>query len=306
MQLPEILKLKLEEIFENASLKVLREARESLSSHYRLGSVSPFEDEAKRLAYLGARLPATYAACSKVLSQINLAGHVLDLGAGPGTASWAAYELFPDIAKVTLIEKSQHAIDLGKVIAEKHPKLKNANWMHQDLSKPFPKADAVILSYVLTELNSAKNVLSACYEAAPLILIIEPGTPKGFQDILVYRKHLLELGAKILAPCPHAHRCPIVGNDWCHFAARVERSRIHRLLKSGTLGHEDEKFCYLIASKEPAQTPSNRIIRRPIKNSGHIRLTLCTESGEIEERCFSKKDKELYRKAKKSEWGDGL
>lgn len=306
MQLPELLQSKIEEIFENTSLKGLRDARESLSLEYRKGATSPFDNEAKRLAYLGARMPATFAACTKVLSQVNLSGHLLDLGAGPGTASWAALELFPNIEKVTLIEKNRHAIELGKILGEVHPKLKDANWVEQTLDQDLPKGDAAILSYVLTEIKDPKRVLSNCFDAAPMLLIIEPGTPRGFEAILTYRKYLLELGANILAPCPHAHQCPIMKSDWCHFSARVERNRIHRELKTGTLGYEDEKFCYLIASKVSKPQFSKRIIRRPIRKSGHILMTLCSESGKIEESCFSKKDKDLYRKVKKSEWGDSL
>ena len=37
-----------------------------------------------------------------------------------------------------------------------------------------------------------------------------------------------EAGANILAPCPHARPCPLAAPDWCHFSARVARSRLHR------------------------------------------------------------------------------
>jgi ribosomal protein RSM22 (predicted rRNA methylase) len=75
-------------------------------------------------------------------------------------------------------------------------------------------------------------------------------------------------------------------------------------LKEGSLGYEDEKFCYLIASKTPGALFSNRIIRHPLKQSGHVRLTLCTDQGKIEEKTISRKDKSLYRQARDSEWGD--
>lgn len=304
MQLPKELQLKIEEKFEKAPLKTLATARESLTSDYQKGSSSPFDDEGKRLAYLGARMPATYAACAKVLSQTNLYGHILDLGAGPGTASWAAFELFPDIDRVTLIERSADAIQLGKELAEGHPMLRRADWKRQSLDAPLPKADVAILSYVLNELRDVRPLLVSCLKAAPLIVIVEPGTPKGFSDILKYREDLLNLGAEIHAPCPHAYQCPIQKNDWCHFSVRVERSRIHRLLKTGTLGYEDEKFCYLIVSQAKKASKLRRVIRRPLKKSGHVLLTLCSHEGKIEETCFSKKEKVDYRKAKKSDWGD--
>lgn len=306
MQLPEALQSAIDQILENTPQAVLRKARESLSQDYREGRTSPFADEAKRLAYLGARMPATYAAVRKVLENISLSGSVLDMGAGPGTASWAAADLFPALEKITLIEKSSEAIALGKTLAASHPVLQKASWIHQSIGEPIPKADAAILSYVLSELSEPMVVVEACWEAVPLLILIEPGTPKAFQLMRKIRERLIDLKAYIVAPCPHALGCPIQGADWCHFAARVERTRLHRLLKEGSLGYEDEKFSYLIASKTPALPVSNRILRHPLKQSGHVRLTVCTDSGKIEEKTISRKHKELYRQARDSNWGNKI
>lgn len=78
------------------------------------------------------------------------------------------------------------------------------------------------------------------------LVVVEPGTPRGFQQILEARTQALASGAAILAPCPHDATCPMQGSDWCHFAARVERSRTQRQLKGGELGWEDEKFSYVV------------------------------------------------------------
>lgn len=306
MQLPEELQSAIDQILENAPQAALRKARESLSQDYREGRTSPFADEAKRLAYLGARMPATYAAVRKVLENVALSGSLLDIGAGPGTASWAAVDLFPALEKITLIEKSPEAIALGKTLAASHPVLQKGSWIHQSVTEPIPTADAAILSYVLSELNEPMIAVEKCWEAAPLLILIEPGTPKVFQLMRKIRERLIGLKAHIVAPCPHALGCPIQGGDWCHFAARVERTRLHRLLKEGSLGYEDEKFCYLIASKTPAVPFSSRIIRRPLKQSGHVRLTVCADSGKIEEKTISRKKKELYRQARDSDWGSKM
>ncbi|MBX7067030.1 MAG: small ribosomal subunit Rsm22 family protein [Parachlamydiales bacterium] len=303
MQLPSEIQTTIESFFENVSTTVLRKARESLTSTYKEGGASPFDDEAKRLAYLGARMPATYAAVRKALENVRLTGHLLDLGAGPGTASWAALDLFPDLEKITLIEKNAKAIELGKTLARFHPILKNGNWIQQVLNGPIPNADSAILSYVLNELDSPEKIVENVWNAVNTIVIIEPGTPKAFQLVKKLREQLIQMNAHIIAPCPHALACP---NDWCHFSARVERTRLHRLLKEGTLGFEDEKFCYLIASKSPGPSFSNRIIRHPNKQSGFVRLSLCTEEGTLIEKTVSKKDKQFYRQARDSEWGDVL
>lgn len=299
MQLPENIQLAINRYFENVSPLSLRKAREALSRNYKEGGVSPFSDEARRLVYLGARMPATFAAVVKVLQNITLKGHLLDLGAGPGTATMAAMALFPDLEKITLVEQNREAIALGQSLFP----LDHAAWLNQSLSQPLPKADAAILSYVIGELSSPEKVVENCWNAVDLLIIIEPGTPKAFQLMKKVRELLLKKEGQIVAPCPHALACP---NDWCHFSARVERSRIHRLLKDGSLGHEDEKFCYLIVSKQRSTPCSNRIIRHPMKQTGHVRLSLCTKDGTLIEKTISRKDKATYRASRDAEWGDAL
>lgn len=92
--------------------------------------------------------------------------------------------------------------------------------------------------------------------------------------------------------------------DWCHFAQRVERTSLHRRLKQGTLGYEDEKFSYLVVAKSSALTPSARIVRHPLIRSGHIQLTLCTPQG-LQRQTIRRSQGELYRRARQAEWGGG-
>lgn len=302
MQLPEELQSAIEQVVQNSSSNALRKAREVLTSTYKEGRTSRtiFSDESTRLAYLAARMPATYAAVHKVLQRApSLGSHLLDLGAGPGTASWAALDLFPSLPKITLIEQSKEAIALGKALNSDT----RLQWLQQSLDQPFPAADTAVLSYVINELDDPAKVIARCWDAVSLLIIVEPGTPKAFQMMRKVRQQLIDLKGHIIAPCPHALACP---NDWCHFSARVERSRLHRQLKEGTLNYEDEKFCYLIASKTPVTQAENRILRHPLKQSGHVRLSICASSGQLEERVVTRKDKELYRKARDAEWGDSM
>ena len=71
------------------------------------------------------------------------------------------------------------------------------------------------------------------------------------------------------------------------------------------MGYEDEKFSYLIVSRIPVSVPQMRILRPPMKRSGHISLNVCTEEG-LKIKTLSRKDKEKYVLAKKSDWGDSL
>src|SRR5262249_22582831 len=136
------------------------------------------------------------------------------------------------------------------------------------------------------------------------LVVIEPGAPDGFARIRGIRAELLDLGARMVAPCPIETSCPIVHPDWCHFAARVERSSIHRRLKDAELGYEDEKFSYVaLARSAPASIAESRVVRRPQHHPGLIEIALCTPGGLQRER-VTKRDKPGFRRARHLSWGD--
>jgi ribosomal protein RSM22 (predicted rRNA methylase) len=135
------------------------------------------------------------------------------------------------------------------------------------------------------------------------LVIIEPGTMAGFAGIRASRAELIASGACIAAPCPHNLACPMPMNDWCHFAERLERTSLHRRMKSATLSYEDEKYSYVIACKQPCEQVEARILRHPGKHGGHISFELCTPEGLVK-KTVTKKDKEAFRVARKLEWGD--
>lgn len=293
--------------------------RKALTDRYKAGLAKKqfMNTHEERLAYIASRMPATYRAVYEALKQ---AGHSLpftlqshlDLGSGPGSALWASSELFPSLNHLSALEKDQELSALGKKLAQNstHPALKEALWKPCDLESPppLPEHDLVTLSYVIGELTQdslPKLIENSFHAAKKMLLIIEPGTPQGFQRILKARTQLLSLGAHIAAPCPHTRACPMQGDDWCHFAARVERSALHRKLKEGELSYEDEKFSYIAVTKQPVPHPDARVLRVPVKRPGHISLTLCTSHG-LQLKTLSKKDKELYKAAKDLRIGDGL
>jgi ribosomal protein RSM22 (predicted rRNA methylase) len=315
MQLPITLQIAIEKEIKSQGLGHLVEAREDLTQRYRQRAKSLMQTDAHRLAYIISRLPATYAAICKVFTAIKERApelkirSILDLGAGPGTAMWAAMECFPELETVTLMEKDAALASLGKRLADsaEHPAHQSASWNLIDLENAmdFPKHDLVIFSYSIGELaaNKIPNLINIGWQAAEqLFVIIEPGTPIGFENIRSIRNRLIELGSHLIAPCPHQGHCPMSDGDWCHFAARVERSSIHRQLKSGKLGYEDEKFSYVAATKTAFSFPQSRVLRHPMPRSGHVILTLCTPQG-VQKPIFSKRTPEIYKQARKLEWG---
>lgn len=315
MTLPSSLQQALETLSETAALSSLRSAYQALSDAYHRGesSLFPFSRQTQVLAYLLARMPATYAAVCKAMQSLQGSlpdwecKSVLDVGAGPGTASWAAAEIFPHLDKITLLEKSPEMLSMGQKLAahSEHKALRDGKWLQQDLSAFFslPTADLVVFSYVFAEIPCL-DLAKRFYQQGSCVLIVEPGTPKGFSNILAARGALLELGAFIAAPCPHPFACPSA--SWCHFPARVERTKVHKLLKEGSLGYEDEKYSYLAVSPLRPRPILGRVVDKPQKLSGHVKLSLCTNEGKLEQKTISRKQKELYRQARDAEWSSAL
>ncbi len=296
----------------------LAAASAELSRQYKDGNFSSraVQTDAQRAAYLAVRLPATYAATWNVFSELRQRApeahihSILDLGAGPGTAVHAAQQVFPDIASATLLEADSAWIATGKRIAAACPGLQSENfrWIRQDLSQSFSADphDIVVIAYALNELAQSrrdallKQAWSLC---TGFLVVVEPGTTRGFAVINAARSFLIGQNARLLAPCPHQDLCPMAARgDWCHFSQRLERTALHRRLKGGDLGYEDEKFSYIVASKGEAQPALARIVRHPMKHSGHVKLSLCTTAG-LESKTITRSQKQAYKLARQAVWG---
>ena len=292
----------------NESQKISEKYRENDGKGKRLVT-----EQSEAIAYAISRMPSTYCAVYSVLSHSlknydKSIKNVIDIGAGTGAASWAVSNVL-DIEKITCLEREKAMRDIGMKLMNQH--VNNVEWREFDLiiHEFDEKADLVITSYVINELNKSdreKAILKMWQATNDLLVIIEPGTPEGFKHILEAREILLAQNANIIAPCAHNGKCAInPEEDWCSFYVRVARSGIHRQAKKGELGYEDEKFCYIAFSKEAVCTNENRILRHPQINSGYVKVKLCTQNG-IEEKTYSKKDKELYKRVKKLDAGDTI
>jgi ribosomal protein RSM22 (predicted rRNA methylase) len=235
---------------------------------------------------------------------------LLDLGAGPGVATWAALAAWPGISEVTLLEAEEAMVAAGRRIGARGvPALRDARRKTSTVGAgSAAQADLVVASYVLGEL--APGELPGLLEQAwsltgDTIVLVEPGTTAGYRRILLARDAVLAGGGFVLAPCPHERACPLPPGDWCHFSTRLQRSRAHRLAKGAERGFEDEKLSYLACSRVPAPRPEARVIRRPDLRPGHVILDLCAADG-LERRTVSKRDGADYRTARKLTWGDAL
>src|SRR5262249_17663632 len=271
------------------------------------------------LAYAFTRLPATYAANAAVHAAVRDAWPefvprtVIDAGAGPGTATWAAAEQFAALEHIRLIDDNPHlrALALSCLQAGNAPALRNATYDHGDIltiARDGASADLVIASYVIGEpaADLLRRFADALWSAtAAMLIVVEPGTPAGFARIRALRAHLIAQGAHVVAPCPHDHACPIVDPDWCHFAQRLNRSRAHRQVKGADLSFEDEKFSYVALARERPPAPGARVLAHPRVGKAEVSAKLCTQEG-IVTATTSRREPERYRSQKRWRWGDAV
>ncbi|WP_309082569.1 small ribosomal subunit Rsm22 family protein [Chelativorans sp.] len=319
MELPARLRQAVDQMLEGIPLPELQRAAELLSRRYRSETRDGrlhVADALAASAYLAARLPATYAAVRKAMGDVAelQSGEprtLLDVGAGPGTALWAALEEWPQIETAVLVEASNAMRQTGERLARDIGPVR-LSWRGMAVEDGLPgiePADLVTLCYVLDELEpaAAEALVGRLWTlAARTLLIVEPGTPAGWRRILKARQQLIEAGACVVAPCAHHHACPVAAPDWCHFSRRVARSRLHRLAKGGEVPWEDEKFIYLAASRIPAGARASRVLAPPKAASGMVRLKLCRTDGSVEERLVTRREGAAFKAAKRLEWGDLL
>jgi ribosomal protein RSM22 (predicted rRNA methylase) len=259
-------------------------------------------------------MPATFAAVRGALEQAALLRpdfqpvSQLDIGGGTGAAIWAASTVWPSLSSVTVLEQVPEAIAMGKKLAADSPVLRNAVWRAGRLDDLGPEsADVVTVSYVLSELSSGQQeqLVRLLAKQQGFVVVVEPGTPTGYERIVTARDQLIAAGHTIVAPCPHDLDCPIPrGRDWCHFAGRINRSSLHRQTKGAVLSFEDEKFSYVISTPSAPRQAESRVVRHPQQRKGLVNLTLCANTGQLEDRIVSKRQGPLYRAARDAEWGD--
>src|SRR5215470_12199853 len=118
--LPRDLKAGLARLAEGVSRKAIAERAAAQSRIYRAGGGSHrIATDKDLLAYAFARMPATYAAAAAVF---NATGEslptfrphsMLDVGAGPGTAAFAAVQAFETLADMRLIDANPALRDIA-------------------------------------------------------------------------------------------------------------------------------------------------------------------------------------------------
>lgn len=304
------------EIENKLSIKDIKFVSENLTNKYLSsfsGGIPLATKKTEILAYIVTRMRATYEASKYVIDKISFADikTCLDLGSGTGAATVALLETFGD-AKIDVVEKSNEMLNMNKQITESMfgDEVKNKiSYFNEDATKFNTEKDydLIIASYFFNELTKEarlKLVEKLYLKAGRYFVVIEPGTPQNHAEMMEIREVLEDkLGAKLQGPCK-LKKCPYIKtSDWCHFLTRVRRSKVEMMLKNAELGYEDEKFTYLIYSKENGvECKENIVIRRPEIKKGNIKIKVCSTDG-IHFKTYTKNNKEAYKLAKKLEVG---
>ena len=289
-----------------------------ISTTYRAGGGSgTIKSEADALAYALARMPATYAAVAASLNALTeivpdfAPETLLDVGAGPGTASWAAAEAFSSLQDFTLLDANATLSRLALDLARDSTRLADCRYLPGDAGANLAEvaqADLVVASYVIGELGERdQRTLTEMMwaKARHALVVIEPGTPAGYTRILALRQQLITAGAFVAAPCPHEKPCPLAAPDWCHFSQRLPRSQAHRQIKGAEVPFEDERFIFVALTRTPPATRAARVLAPPDIGKAEITAKLCTEGG-LAITKVPRRDKAAYADARRWRWGDAV
>lgn len=316
--LPPELKAALDGKLQGFSRTDAAQRSQKISTNYRAGGGSgTIKSEADALAYALARMPATYAAVAASLNALTeimpaLAPEtLLDIGAGPGTASWAAAEAFSSLRDFTLLDANATLSRLALDLARDSTRLAECRYLPGDAGgnlAEVSQTDLVVASYIIGELNEGdqRKLAEAMWtKARHALVVIEPGTPAGYARILALRQQLIAAGAHVAAPCPHDKPCPLTAPDWCHFSQRLPRSQAHRQIKGADAPFEDERFIYVALTRVAPASRASRVLAPPDVGKAEITAKLCTEQG-VELGKIPRRDKAAYASARRWRWGDAV
>jgi ribosomal protein RSM22 (predicted rRNA methylase) len=315
--LPAELKSALDAKLHGLSRNDAAERSAAISQTYRAGGGSgAIRTEADALAYALARMPATYAAVTASLNALCevrpdfAPKSLLDVGAGPGTATWAAAQAFSSLTDFAAHDANTALRALALDLACGSSRLSGIRYTHGEARAALAKSDAadlVIASYLVGEMSETERVeLGGLMWArtSDTLLIVEPGTPAGYARIIALRAQLIALGAHVAAPCPHDGECPLGSPDWCHFTQRLPRSQAHRQLKAAEVPFEDEKFAYVALTRMPVAPRPSRVLAQPEVSKVEVTAKLCTSDGLVVAK-VPRRAKADYARARRWRWGDG-
>jgi ribosomal protein RSM22 (predicted rRNA methylase) len=247
-------------------------------------------------------------------------------GASTGYAAWALkHTLMPK--NVTLLESNHDLWRLGTQVTM--PISPKPTWMRaMSPAAQALRSDLVLASYSLEGLKSTQiesKVQDYWRHTSDVLVLVEQGTENGFAALRTARDFLLSKHAGdvlVIAPCPHALKCPIVEGGKCIFGQQMPRTSLplmsplrHVRLPAHMSNFLLERFSYLVVrrrAKFQGEPPANlawaRVVNPARRARKQVLLDICKPDGELETRIVSKGFSRwipgAYAEAKSIRWGD--
>lgn len=150
------------------------------------------------------------------------------------------------------------------------------------------RPDVLLVSHVLGELDVAgEQLLRALIARSRRVVFVEPGSRAVARRLSALRDELLP-ACHVVAPCPHAARCPALANpeDWCHFFAPpppevFTDSDLVRTARTVGIDARALPYAFLALAKDtaPVPPPHHRILGRPDVGRHGATVQVCEAAG---------------------------
>ncbi|MBC7371396.1 MAG: hypothetical protein H7326_07520 [Bdellovibrionaceae bacterium] len=259
--------------------KKLAESVKKLSDYFIANpeGSTPWKEPWAQIAYLVYFMPLNHARVQAVVTEARGNGffesldHVVDFGAGFGTASLA---LADDFKNFKLVERAKDICSKYSFL----PPGANVTWSDKIDQVENPKSCLSVFSYSLTEIEE----IPAWAKKSEALMILEPSTQQDGRLLMSLRQRLIDDGYSLWAPCTQQGLCPLLTQsktDWCHdrilftMPKWFEQIEQNLPMKNRTL-----TFSYLLARRTPAPQRDSRIARTVgdrMKEKGKDRQLVC-------------------------------
>jgi ribosomal protein RSM22 (predicted rRNA methylase) len=177
--------------------------------------------------------------------------------------------------------------------------------------------DLVIACTVLSELpndNARSMIIRALWDnAKDYIVIVENGGPEGYRIVTNARQMLIDLAGKrdasshIVAPCTHEGICPLLkSRSLCELPVMAQVTKEMALYSTIKANLVSLKMSFVVFRKQPREKKEvqpARVLNRTYGNQKVV-MDVCAESGEIEQRIFTKKADPDFKRHKRTRIGD--
>jgi SAM-dependent methyltransferase len=291
-----------------------------------LRGLAGVDHRAARLGFFYARdVPKMAGAAREAIAldrprgSVGRALRVLDLGAGLG-ATHRGFARALDAAgiargiDVVAVDGDARALDLAREITLRRPRegkvavrlvTQTGDVRARDLADR-ERYDVILLGNVLTELDLDRtpeqrveihramlaSLLRDRLKDDGILVVVEPALRLRSRHLQRVRGALIDRGeARVLAPCLHEGRCPLLGreSDWCHEDLPVDLpSWLVPIAREAELRWEGLTFSYLVLVSSPPTLRTalasrvkgkvQRAVSPALVTKGKVEVMLCGDA----------------------------